>query len=144
MLTYEQLTGQPNPADLEQLRLLYLSNGWIEASEAETAQVIIDIATHTFCFAVARDEGKIIGMGRSIADGVSDAYIQDVTVFPDYRKQGIGGEIIRFLVEFLHSQGVSWIGLISEPGYEDFYKGQGFAVMPGYTPFLYVGRKPAE
>ncbi|HOV17023.1 MAG TPA: GNAT family N-acetyltransferase [Candidatus Cloacimonadota bacterium] len=144
MITYEQLIHAPSAEDLEQLRQLYLSNGWLEASATQTGQVITSIITHTFCFAVARDDGKIIGMGRSISDGVSDAYIQDVTVLPQYRKRGIGGGLIQFLVDFLHAQGINWIGLISEPGYENFYREQGFAVMPGYTPFLYVGKKKTD
>lgn len=141
MMKIERLTGIPSPADLAQLRKLYLSNNWIEAADGSTDALIGKIVSSTFCFAVARDGDRIIGMGRAISDGVSDAYIQDVTVLPEYRKQGIGGLIINFLVDYLHSQGIEWIGLISEPGYESFYQNLGFAVMPAYTPFLYK-RKP--
>jgi len=140
MIQAENMTQLQNPDDLTAIRQLYLSNGWIESEDGETDALIVRIISHTFCFVVARDNGKIIGMGRSLSDGVSDAYIQDVTVFPEYRKQGIGGDIIHLLVEYMHSQGISWIGLISEPGYDSFYQGQGFKVMPGYTPFLYAGR----
>jgi spermidine synthase len=140
MLSIERLNTPPTSAELEQLTKLYLSNGWIEAADGQTDSLITQIVTHTFCFAAARDNGRIIGMGRSISDGVSDAYIQDVTVLPEYRQQGIGGRIISFLVGFLQENGIGWIGLISEPGYESFYTGQGFAVMPGYTPFLYKGK----
>lgn len=139
MINIERLHTQPTPDELNQLKQLYLSNGWIDAADGQTDDLISQIVTHTFCFAVARDNGRVIGMGRSISDGVSDAYIQDVTVLPEFRQQGIGGRIISFLVEYLHSQGIGWVGLISEPGYESFYTGQGFAVMPGYTPFLYKG-----
>lgn len=136
----EKITGTQTPADLEQLRQLYLSNNWIEAADGSTDALIEKIVVSTYCFAVARNEDKIIAMGRAISDGVSDAYIQDVTVLPEYRKQGIGGLVINFLVDYLHSNGIEWIGLISEPGYESFYQKLGFGVMPGYTPFLYKGK----
>jgi ribosomal protein S18 acetylase RimI-like enzyme len=61
-------------------------------------QAIIE-KTHRFVIATLGD--RIIGMGRAISDGVSDAYIQDVTVHPDLRGKGIGKAIIRKLVEQL-------------------------------------------
>jgi GNAT superfamily N-acetyltransferase len=138
MITLERITQVQSKEDYEQIKQLYLSNGWIDAGDGDFEILINRIVSHTFCFVIARDEGRLIGMGRSLSDGVSDAYIQDVTVFPQYRKQGIGGRIISFLVEYMHGQGIGWIGLISEPGYESFYQGQGFQVMQGYTPFKYV------
>lgn len=141
MITIKQLKFITNTAEIEQIKQLYLSNGWIDSQDGDTEELIKKIISHTYCFAIALDEEQIIGMGRSISDGVSDAYIQDVTVLPQYRKQGIGGKIINFLVDYLHSNGIGWIGLISEPGYENFYQGQGFAVMQNYTPFKYKENK---
>jgi len=140
MIEIERITELKNEQELLQIMQLYLSNGWINAADNETEALIRKIVRHTFCFAVARESGNIIGMGRSISDGVSDSYIQDVTVLPEYRKHGIGGRIIGFLVDYMHAQGISWIGLISEPGYESFYQKQGFCIMNSYTPFLYSGK----
>ena len=140
MIKIEQIKSELNSDEIEQIKQLYLSNGWIDAADGSAEDLILKIVSHTFCFAVARDGTRIIGMGRSLSDGVSDAYIQDVTVSIDYRKQGIGGRIISFLVENLHAQGIGWIGLISEPGYENFYTEQGFGFMSGYTPFMYHGK----
>lgn len=140
MIEVTRLEKISSKADLDQLRSLYLSNHWIETADGSTDALIERIVENTYCFAIARDGDKIIGMGRSISDCVSDAYIQDVTVLPEYRKQGIGALIINFLVDYLHSHGIEWIGLISEPGYDSFYQKLGFGVMPGYTPFLYKGK----
>jgi spermidine synthase len=98
--------------------------------------VIAAIVTNSFCFVTASIGDSLIGMGRSISDGVSDAYIQDVMVHTDYRGNGIGKDIIRTMVAFLKEHELQWIGLISEPGYERFYQSLGFDTMPGYTPFL--------
>jgi spermidine synthase len=140
MITTERLAELSSAMELEQIKLLYLTVGWINAAEEDADTVIKNIIANTHCFAIARDGERIIGMGRSISDGVSDAYIQDVTVLPEYRTKGIGGQIIHFLVDYLHSHGIGWVGLISEPGYERFYQNLGFAVMDSYTPFIYAGK----
>jgi len=140
MITIERMAEIQTAEELAQIRQLYLTAGWIDAKEEDTEELIRKIIKQTYCFAIAKDGDKIIGMGRTISDSVSDAYIQDVTVLPSFRTQGIGGMIIGFLVDYLHSQGISWVGLISEPGYESFYQKLGFSVMEKYTPFIYTGK----
>ncbi|MBM4403104.1 MAG: GNAT family N-acetyltransferase [Candidatus Cloacimonetes bacterium] len=116
---------------------LYRQAGWwTEQDTPDSLDFISRIISHTYCFAIALDGERIIGMGRIISDGVSDAYIQDVTVQQDYRRQGIGQQIIRTLVKHLKGNDITWIGLISEPGYQSFYENLGFSRMEGYTPFL--------
>ncbi len=138
MITVERLYELRTADELTQIKQLYLTVGWIDAQEGDTDTLIAKIVKNTYCFAIAREDGKIIGMGRSISDSVSDAYIQDVTVLPEYRKHGIGGMIIDFLVDSMHKDGIGWVGLISEPGYESFYQKLGFTVMEKYTPFIYT------
>ena len=83
--------------------------------------------------AAAYDGKRLIGMGRALGDGVSDAYIQDVVVATEYRKRGIGGAIVRTLVAELRRRGVDWIGLVGAPGTENFYRSLGFAAPAGFT-----------
>jgi len=123
------------PAD--QILDLYRQAGWwSEDATPEAYEFIEGIIAKTFCFVIAMDNEEIIGMGRIISDGISDAYIQDVTVRQQYRRHGIGQQIIRTLIAYLKANGITWIGLISEPGYESFYQNLGFSKMEGYTPFL--------
>jgi ribosomal protein S18 acetylase RimI-like enzyme len=83
------------------------------------------------------DEGRIVGMARVISDGVSDAYIQDVVVLKEYRRLGIGRELIRRLTEFCLMHQIEWIGLVSEPGTRKFYEDLGFRELEGYRPMLF-------
>lgn len=116
---------------------LYLQAGWWQTDEnPEYLETIRQIMRNSFCFVIARQGDRIVGMGRAISDGVSDAYIQDVTVLKELRGRGIGKGIVQTLTGFLKERGLQWIGLISEPGYERFYESLGFKVMPNYTPFL--------
>jgi len=52
-------------------------------------------------------------MGRAISDGISDAYIQDVTVLSEFRGQGIGTGIVQEILKQLRDDGLQWIGLIA-------------------------------
>lgn len=124
-------------ADCARILMLYRAAGWWQMDENPGyLETVKGILANSFAFVTASKDGQIIGMGRAISDGVSDAYIQDVTVFEEFRGQGIGKELIRHLIKHLKENHIQWIGLISEPGYERFYSGLGFAVMPHYTPFL--------
>jgi GNAT superfamily N-acetyltransferase len=116
---------------------LYRAGGWWK-EEYDPAQ-ILHLIQGSFLFAVAVDTktGRAIGMGRVISDGVSDGYIQDLVVLPEYRKTGIGTQIVSTLVKKCVEQGISWIGLIAEPATENFYLPFGFHPMEGHTPLLY-------
>ena len=125
-------TSVPTEAVVE----LYRAGGWWEESPA--ARVIIpQMISGSFCFIVAREpDGRIVGMGRAISDGVSDAYIQDVVVRRELRGRGIGAEIVRRLAARCAEAGLGWIGLIAEPNTQEFYVPLGFAPMVGYQPML--------
>ncbi|MDP2174034.1 MAG: GNAT family N-acetyltransferase [Candidatus Cloacimonadaceae bacterium] len=124
-------------APAEEILALYRHPGWWQTDEnPEYLETVRRIISDTFCFVIALDGEKVIGMGRAISDGVSDGYIQDVIVHSDYRGRGIGKDIIHALIKRMKESGLQWIGLISEPGYERFYQSLGFGIMQGYTPFL--------
>lgn len=120
----------------DEIVTLYRAGGWWkeEYSPADLPRLI----RGSFVFAVAVDEktGRAIGMGRVISDGVSDGYIQDLVVLPQFRKLGIGARLVVALVEKCRESGVLWIGLIAEPGTEQFYIPFGFHRMDGYAPLL--------
>ena len=76
-------------------------------------------------------------MGRIISDGVSDAYIQDLIIHPDYRGKGFGKKLVNALLNYCKSKEFLWIGLIAEPGQDEFYSSLGFKIMKNYVPMKY-------
>ena len=134
---FEAVTSAP----IEEIVNLYVSaDWWHESSEARA--IIPSMIRGSLCFMVARAlDGKIIGMGRVISDGFSDAYIQDVVVLRDYRGRGIGRGLVRRLVQFCVDRKIGWIGLVAEPGTQGMYEGLGFGPLVGYQPMLY-GKRP--
>ena len=123
-------------ADEKQIMDLYLQAGWWD-DNPDNIITITKIIANSYCFVIAVSDERVIGMGRAISDGYSDAYIQDVTVLNEYRKQGIGKGIIRTIISFLRENKIQWIGLISEPNAVDFYESLGFTQMKDHIPFIY-------
>ena len=109
-------------------------NWWNEDWDPEEIRPLIK---GSFLFAVAcNNEGKAIGMGRVISDGCSDGYVQDLVVHRDYRGKGIGRDLLCRLVSESRERGLSWIGLIAEPGTSEFYTKEGFSIMTDHIPLV--------
>lgn len=123
--------------DIDEIVSLYKAGNWWK-DYYDTAE-IPRLIRSSFAFAVAVDLQKklAIGMGRVISDGVSDAYIQDVVVFPAYRRKKIGEAIIKILIQRCHASHIKWIGLIAEPGSIEFYNSLHFKRMKNHVPMLY-------
>ena len=68
------------------------------------------------------DEGKLIGFVDSVSNGVTDAYIQDLMVHPDYQGQGIGTELMNRMIAYLKAHHIYMISVIYEPALSPFYK----------------------
>lgn len=125
----------PTPAELARLIQLYRQAGWWQ-DEADNPDVVAGIVEGSHCFLVARKADTIVAMGRAISDRVSDAYIQDVTVDPSFRGQGIGSAMVARLVARLETDGIGWIGLIAERKTHPFYRPLGFTPMADAMPML--------
>jgi len=131
-IEYARVASAPTEAVVE----LYRAGGWWREDPAWRA-AIPGMIRGSFCFLVAREGARLVGMGRAISDGVSDAYIQDVVVVADHRGRGVGQEIVRRLTERCLAAGITWIGLVAEPGTEAFYEPLGYGVMAGHVPMRY-------
>jgi ribosomal protein S18 acetylase RimI-like enzyme len=130
-------------ADRDCIKKLYRQAGWWEKDDEsrENNSWIDSLVAGSFCFVGAFAGDEMVGMGRAISDGVSDAYIQDVTVLAEYRGLGLGARIMDEIIDFLRRRRIGWIGLIAEPGTLAFYQRRGFAAMEGYSPMLLDGKR---
>ena len=71
-----------------------------------------------------REQDKLVGAGRALADGADCSYICDVAVLPSHQGTGLGKELVSRLVH--DSREHKKIILYSVPGKESFYKKLGF------------------
>ncbi|HNX96753.1 MAG TPA: GNAT family N-acetyltransferase [Candidatus Aminicenantes bacterium] len=130
------VTSLPGP----QLVALYEEAGWWQPGAGDDESVAEAIVRRSFAFAAAFCGDRLIGMARCITDGVSDAYLQDVMVTRDFRRRGIAARLVRTLIAHLHTHRIGWIGLIAQPGSEEFYARLGFSRMDDHVPMLYDPR----
>ena len=80
-------------------------------------------------------EGKIIGTGRALSDGVCNGYIVDVWTLSAYRRRGIASTLVRHLLEKMPGQHV-YLFTDDSVG---FYKKLGFMERPVGLEFV-VGK----
>jgi len=126
-------------APVKDLISLYRDAGWWEDAYDASPGVLEKIPRDSALFAGAFLNKKMIGMGRTLSDLSSDAYIQDIAVLKSYQGRGIGKMIVQALITELKARGVDWIGLIAEPGTQQFYEKLGFARMENHIPFKLEG-----
>ena len=69
--------------DVADVLALYRSAGWWEEGDDESA--IPDILAGSWAVCAVRSQGRLIGIGRVLSDGRSDAYIQDIVVLSEFR-----------------------------------------------------------
>ena len=129
--------GKADAGTLNGIITIYRAQGWWKRSDGPALLKKIIKGSH--CFAVAELDGRIIGIGRAISDGVSDAYIQDVAVLKSERRSGAGSAIVKALKARLRRDGVGWLGLIAQDGSEPFYLKLGFKTLMGAAPMLSKG-----
>lgn len=86
---------------------------------------------------VAEWNGKKVGMGRLVGDGIMYWYIQDVAILPEYQGKGIGKAIVQRLMQYVKENSIpgtyTTIGLMAAKGKDEFYEKLGFISRPNET-----------
>ncbi len=59
-------------------------------------------------------------------DGGVHAFILDTCVHPDYRRRGIGIQLVKEATQVARARGVHWLHVDFEPHLADFYRQCGF------------------
>ena len=121
-MTLDWLYSQDD-VDWEELSRLYLAAGMGNKAPADIKTAFTNSMFKCFVF----DSGKLIGVGRALADGFDAAYICDIAVHPDYQGQGIGKALVLKLVEL--SKHHRKIILYAAAGKDTFYLKLGFKRM---------------
>lgn len=123
---------------LEGLTALYREQGWW--LRGDSPALLRKMIRGSFCFIVALENGRVVGMGRALDAHSREVYIHDVAVLRAFRGRDIGSGLMTRLVARLKARGIVWIGLISSSNSSPFYRKLGFvspsgakAMMLGHT-----------
>jgi ribosomal protein S18 acetylase RimI-like enzyme len=78
--------------------------------------------------AFAWADGRLVGMARLLSDGVCNSYLLDVWTASAFRRQGVGGRVVKHLLDQVPGQHV---GLQTDDA-EAFYRSLGFSRQPEF------------
>ena len=120
------LEYKTNPvASPESIAALRRSVGW-GGMEAELRNPALRDYLQIACY----DGDELVGFLDVVSNGVTDAYIQDVMVRPDYQGKGIGTELMNRAINRLKADHIYMISVIyGEEELRPFYERFGFYTM---------------
>ena len=76
---------------------LYESVGWI--FYCKHPDVVKEAYANSLCILAAYEEDRLVGLIRSVGDGHTILFIQDLLIFPEYQRRGIGTALMNALLE---------------------------------------------
>lgn len=114
--------------DAAEIMKLYSSAGWT-AYTAESEKLERAFRNSLFTLA-ACEEGKLLGLVRTVGDGETVVYIQDLLVFPEHQGKGIGSALIRQVFERFPDVRQIVLAADDIPELSAFYHANGMAAMP--------------
>lgn len=119
MIKIFELDTQSPKSYADGIERLYELAGW--SPSGESSESAARAIKNSYCAFGAFDGQKLVGFFRALSDGVSDAYLLDLFVDPEYRGRGIGGELAARIIAKLKGDGIEWITAISTPEAKNLY-----------------------
>jgi N-acetylglutamate synthase-like GNAT family acetyltransferase len=121
-MNYQIFRGKP--VKQEEIEYLRLAVGW-DKMEGKYDQILQNLYTHY----TVRMSGKLVGFLSVLSDGIADAFLIDLMVHPDFRKRGIGTELVKRAIKDLRFEGIKCIQVTFCQDDEPFFKKFGFHIM---------------
>ena len=119
---------------------LYESVGW--SFYCKHPDVLEKAFANSLCVLAAYEDGKLVGLIRSVGDGHTILFIQDLLIYPAYQHRGIGTALVKAVLE--QHPHVYQIELATDNTEKtvSFYKSLGFRPMEeiGCCGFLKMGQ----
>ncbi len=103
---------------------LYESVGWVNYTKRP--QMLREAYLHSLKIYAAYAENKLVGIIRVVGDGSSVVFVQDLLVYPECQRQGIGTALLKMIME--EYRGVYQLHLLTDNTEKTiaFYKSLGF------------------
>ena len=116
--------GPVCPREIEDLREAI---GW-DRSEGTYEDIL---KRHYAYYTVREADGRLIGYLSVLSDGISDAFLLDLMVHPDYQRQGIGKQLVQTAIQDMKKEGIRCVQVTFNPELEEFYTRCGFHIFKG-------------
>lgn len=110
------------PDEVESVRLFLGQHGWgHRTGSSEHFTQLINNSQRT---AVALRDARIVGFARGICDGLSNGYLSMVVVDGQYRRAGIGRQLVEHVMG--DNPDITWVLRAGREGAEAFFASLGF------------------
>lgn len=83
--------------DEKQILNLYLDNQWL-AYTSNPKELFEGIKNSLDCIG-AYDNNLLTGLIRTVGDGLTIIYIQDILILKSYQRQGVGKELMNYILD---------------------------------------------
>jgi GNAT superfamily N-acetyltransferase len=90
------------------------------------ARPFTPVLARSLCYVAAFDADRLIGFVNVATDGGAHAFLLDVTVDPDYRRQGTGTALVRAAISITAETHCEWLHVDYEASRTSFYRACGF------------------
>lgn len=117
-----------NQLNLDQVIDLYRASTLGERRPVDNREVMRSMIEKADLIVTAWDEGRLVGIARTLTDFVYVAYLADLAVDLSYQKSGIGKKLIEETRR--HLEPTCMITLLAAPGANDYYPKVGFEHNP--------------
>lgn len=112
---------------------LYDTVGWTAYTRDPDSLVAAVAGSHLVL--AARDQtGALVGLVRTLSDGVTIAYVQDVLVLPSHQGAGVGGRLLDAVLERYAHVRQTVLLTDAEPGQRAFYESRGLVEVHDVEP----------
>ena len=122
--------SRSRPFDLIDLEQLLASVGWSRRPLRRVRRALDNSLLKVGLWRHDPKFPRLVGFARCTGDGVLEATVWDVAVHPLYQGNGLGKELMIYILELLKEMEIKRVTLFADPGVVDFYLGQGWELEP--------------
>lgn len=118
-------TISDKPPGIDELVALYDAVGWTAYTQDPAALTAAIVGSHSVLTA-RDDDGHLLGLLRTVSDGVTIVYVQDVLVVPSAHRSGVGGALLDAVLQRYADVRQTVLLTDTEAGQRAFYESRGF------------------
>ena len=122
--------SQTHPFDLVELEQLLEAVGWSRRPVRRVRKALNHSLLKVGLWRHDPRMPRLVGFARCTGDGVLEATVWDVAVHPLYQGNGLGQQLMAYVLEALQEMGTERVSLFADPGVVTFYQRQGWELEP--------------
>ena len=122
--------SQTHPFDLVELEQLLEAVGWSRRPVRRVRKALNHSLLKVGLWRHDPRVPRLVGFARCTGDGVLEATVWDVAVHPLYQGNGLGQQLMAYVLEALQEMGTERVSLFADPGVVNFYQRQGWELEP--------------